>query len=92
VTVSGAVDLIEMQITSGGGLVTWTIVAPGSAPSFDLPDLRPLADAVGLVSGPIATTAWVARIDGFTYGTLRTGQMGSGGWSAYAYDGISGAY
>jgi hypothetical protein len=91
--VSGAIDLIRVDVTSGGGFTTWTIVAPGTSPDFDLPDLGALAGGVGLVHGSIDVAAYVARIDGtYSYGTLRTGQTYSGGWSAYAFDAIQSAY
>ena len=92
IAAGGAVDLIEAQVSSGGGLVAWTIVAPGGTTSFDLPDLSALPDNVGLVHGPVTTTVYVARIEGFTYGTLRYGQLGTGAWSAYAFDSQNGAY
>lgn len=93
---SGPVDLTVISVTSGNGLVTWTIVAPGAKSDFDVPDLTKLAPAppknLGLVPGAISTTVQVARIDGFEYGKLRYGQLSQGAWNAFAFDSLSGAY
>jgi hypothetical protein len=89
---SGAIDLVEMTVSSGGGLVAWTIVAPGGSTSFDLPDLSALPGNLGLVRGAITTTVYVARLNGFAYGALRYGQLGTGSWNAYAFDSLNGAY
>jgi hypothetical protein len=91
---TGPVDLEELQITSGNGLVTWTIAAPGGVKSFDVPDLAMLSspDNLGLVRGAITTTVRAARIDGFTYGKLRQGQLTSTSWNAHAFDALDGAY
>lgn len=89
---AGTIDVAVIDVTSGGGLVDWRIVAPGSATSFDLPDLAQLPGVGKLVHGSISTSIAVARIDSFDYGTLRYGQLYSGGWNAYAMDVIRGAY
>ncbi|MBX3189909.1 MAG: IPT/TIG domain-containing protein [Labilithrix sp.] len=87
-------NLHVIQVSSGYGLVTWTIVAPGGVTSFDVPDLAALPgpDPLGLFPGGIFTTVYVARIDDFTYGKVRSGQLGAGAWNAYAFDSLSGAY
>ncbi|MDB4942736.1 MAG: hypothetical protein JWP97_2270 [Labilithrix sp.] len=91
---SGPVDLSVVQVSSGNGLVSWNIVAPGGAQSFEVPDLDALATTsrLGLVHGPITTTVYAARIDGFAYGKLRQGQLGPSAWNAHAFDALSGAY
>jgi hypothetical protein len=89
---SGPVDLAYVLISSGNGLVTWQIVAPGSDLSFDLPDLGQLTGVGNLVHGPISTTFSIARLAKFDYGTLRSGQLTAGAWSAYAQDASSGFY
>jgi hypothetical protein len=91
---SGPVDLSVMQVVSGGGLVSWTIVAPGGRTSFDVPDLAAIESEfpVGLVRGAITTTLSVARIEQFSYGRLRWGHLSSGPWSAYAQDSVGGVY
>jgi hypothetical protein len=89
-------DLLLVSIDSSGGLVRWTIVAPAGKTSFDVPNLESLGPqaggSVGIVRGTIRTSASVARIDGFSYGSLRYGNLGSYGWSAYATDAIQGSY
>jgi hypothetical protein len=89
---SGPVDLAYLRISTGGGLVTWQIVAPGSALSFDLPDLSHLSGVGTPVHGSISTFFVVARLPMFDYATLRSGQLGSSAWSAYAEDTASGSY
>lgn len=91
---TGPVDLSYVQIVSGNGLVTWSIVAPGGVSDYGVPDLAgvPSADALGLVRGPITSYVYVARIEGFSYGRLRSGQLQQGSWTAYAVDALSGAY
>lgn len=91
---AGPVDLALVQVKSGNGLVTWTIVAPGGVTSFDLPDLSALPgpDPLGLRPGPITTTFYVARIDGFSYGRVRQGQLSPRAFSAHAVDAVTGAY
>jgi hypothetical protein len=89
---SGPIDLVVVNVWSGNGLVTWQIVAPGSALSFDLPDLAQVPGVGTLVRGPISTTFSIARMAGFDYGALRYGQLSSGAWSAYAQDTAAGSY
>jgi hypothetical protein len=91
---TGPADLSVTQVSSGLGLVVWTIVAPGGKTTFDLPDLAALPgpDPVGLIRGEISTTVYVARIEQFDYARLRSGQLTSGPWSAYAFDRLDGAY
>ena len=92
VDTSGTFDLLRVDVVSGGGLVTWMIVAPGATTAFDLPDLSTLPNNVGLVRGTITTTAHVARINQFDYAKLRYGQFYSGAWSAYAIDALTGNF
>jgi hypothetical protein len=96
VTASGAYDLMTLAIESGGGLVTWTMVAPGGKTSWEVPDLAqiPSSYPLGLQPGSIKTRTNVARIDepGFTYAQLRTGHLYGNAWSAYAYDELYGGY
>ena len=90
----GPADLTYITVASGNGLSTWTIVAPGRATDFDVPDLHLLAvpGPVTLPAGTITTTTWVARIDDFQYGRLRYGQLSTTAWSAYAFDSQTGLY
>jgi hypothetical protein len=89
---SGPVDLAVVDVSSGGGLIQWTIVAPGTDLSFDLPDLSQVQGVESLVHGSISTQFAIARIAGFQYGTLRTGQLSSSAWNAYAEDVAAGVY
>jgi hypothetical protein len=92
VNASGAWDLMLVDVESGGGLATWTIVAPAGVNDFALPDLSALQGDVGLVRGVINASAYVARITPFDYGKLRWGQMGTGAWYSYAGDSVTGSY
>jgi hypothetical protein len=47
---------------------------------------------VGLRRGPLQIQFAIARIDQFAYGALRSGQLTSGAWNAYAMDSQSSAY
>jgi hypothetical protein len=89
---SGPVDLAYLRIGTGAGLVTWQIVAPGSDLSFDVPDLSQLSGVGTPLHGPITTSFVVARLPMFDYGTLRSGQLSSSAWSAYAEDIAPGSY
>jgi hypothetical protein len=89
---SGPIDLAIFTLSSGGGLVQWQIVAPGSDLSFTVPDLSQVPDVDSLVHGPLSTTFQIARITGFDYGTLVTGQLQTSAWNAYAQNVASGSY
>jgi hypothetical protein len=88
---SGPIDLALLQVSTGSGLVTWTIVSPGNL-SFDLPDISQVSGVDSLVRGPLTTTFDIAQIAGFDYGTVRTGQLSSSSWNAYAEDTSTGSY
>jgi len=91
---SGTYDLAVLDVDSGSGLVDWTIVAPAGKTAWGVPDLAalPSADPLGLRRGAIQTTLSIARINGFSYAKLRYGHLGTGSWSAYANDRLSGSY
>jgi hypothetical protein len=89
---TGPVDLALFLVSSGGGMVDWEIIAPGTDLSFDVPDLSHLSGVATLQHGAITTTFAVARMNGFQYGRLRSGQLQSSAWSAYAEDVAQGAY
>jgi hypothetical protein len=89
---SGPIDLVVVSVSSGGGLVVWQIVSPGSSLSFDLPDLAQVPGVAALIHGSITTTFSVARLDGFDYGKVRSGQLKSSAWNAYAEDTMYGSY
>lgn len=87
-------DLVKLTVASGNGLVTWTIVAPGTTRDAVLPDLSALPgpDPLGLKRGPIVSTLQIARIESFDYGRVRYGQLVQSAWSAYAVDALPGVY
>jgi hypothetical protein len=89
---SGPIDLAVLTISSGGGLVEWEIVAPGSDLSFAVPDISQVPGVDSLVHGPITTTFDIARITGFQYGSLVTGQIATSSWNAYAENVATGSY
>lgn len=85
------VDLVELSIGSGGGLINWIVVSPGKS-TFPLPDLPAYGSKFGLIHGALQTYVYAARISNFSYPKLRYGQLGSGSWDAYAVNAKSGAY
>jgi hypothetical protein len=87
-----AVDLAIVDISSGGGLIVWRVVAPGSDLAFDVPDISQVPNVGTLVHGPLTTTFTLASIPGFNYGTVRTGQLSASAWRAYAQDTVAGSY
>ncbi len=89
----GAWDLAILDITSGNGLVSWRIVAPAGRTSFAVPDLRGVAgEFLSLQPGSLDMILYTARLTNFSYGALRYGHLGSGAWSAYAFDFAHGTY
>ncbi len=88
-------DLMVVNVSSAYGLVVWSIVAPRGVAVFDLPDLDALSTPdtpLGLVHGPISTTVHIARILDFSYSRLRSAELASGAWNAYAAGAASGVY
>ncbi len=90
-TESAPIDLVVMSVSTGGGLVTWSVVSPGET-SFLLPDLAAIDPKLALKKGSIVTETFVARIAGFSYASLRSGQLSTSAWDSYAFDSLSGAY
>jgi IPT/TIG domain len=80
------VDVMVVDVQSGSGLISWQIVAPGSARDLSLPDLEELGEAAGLIHGPISVQISAAHIRNFSYGALRYRDLGEAGWTAYATD------
>lgn len=78
-------QLFSIDIASGGGLVSWTVAAPGDATEFTLPDLRALPKA-GLVPGPVTITVSAATLDEFDYKKLLYRHLVRSNWTAYAQD------
>jgi hypothetical protein len=80
------VDLTIVDLVSGGGLVSWRVVAPGAREALALPDLRAFDGDLGLAPGALAVLVASARVQDFSYGTLVYRQLGPRGWRAYAAD------
>ncbi|MCS6902249.1 MAG: IPT/TIG domain-containing protein [Myxococcales bacterium] len=78
-------DLILYDVSSGGGLVNWTIVTPGDMSGVVVPDLRKIPGA-GLVPGPVTMTVSAAKLPDFSYHALRYRDLNRTNWRAYAQD------
>jgi hypothetical protein len=83
----GTIDLTVLQVQSGAGLVTWTVVVPGGgAQMVPLPDLRSAIPDGALVPGNLSIQVLGGHLEGFDYGALRYGQLSPSGLDAYAMD------
>jgi hypothetical protein len=80
------VSLTRVDIESGDGLITWSVIAPGGKKAIRLPDLREVEGEVGLVPGPLSVQVSAARIDDFSYFALRYRDLDSRGWRSHATD------
>jgi hypothetical protein len=87
-----SIDLAVVIVSSGGGLVGWVVVVPGSVKVLNLPDLAAAGAQVSLVKGPIDIRVFTARVDPFEYGKLRYGQLYTNAWAAYAAEAFSSNY
>jgi hypothetical protein len=85
----GRVDLTVFEIESRGGLVVWTVVAPGERRAIELPPLRAIDREVSIKPGSLTISVAAATIDEFDYGSLRYRQLTTSGWNAYAIDAFS---
>lgn len=79
-------DLTIVDVSSGSGLVTWRIIAPGPVKTLEVPDLGALPGELGIVPGAIAIQVTIATVDDFSYGALENRQLGPRGWRSYARD------
>jgi hypothetical protein len=79
-------DLTLMDISSGNGLITWRVVAPGAPDQVKVPDLGRIDPELALVNGPLAIDVHLASIDDFSYGELSSSELDARGWRAYAED------
>jgi hypothetical protein len=78
-------DLLVMTVSAADGSSAWTIVAPGETRTVHLPDFSTKPE-LGLPGGALDIGVVAAKLDSFSYDTLRYGQLGSSQWSAYSYD------
>jgi hypothetical protein len=82
-----AIDLSVYDISSGDGLISWTVVVPQGAHSIEIPDLSMFAFPEGaLPKGPITIGVYGARVDGLNYGALRYRDIRPSGMTAYSLD------
>jgi hypothetical protein len=79
-------DFTEYQITSGNGLVTWTVAVPAtSKPAVELPDLSGFTQA-GMPPGPLSFGVVGAHVVGFDYTKLRYRDLRTQNMTAYSLD------
>jgi hypothetical protein len=81
----GPIDLSVYTISSGNGLMQWTVAVPRGSHAIELPDLSQYSGA-GLPAGPLTIGVYGARIDGFSYDALRYRDLRPSGMNAYALD------
>jgi hypothetical protein len=79
------VTLVEYEIRSGAGLVSWSIAAPPEARSVTLPDLSRLP-AGGLIPGTVEVVVSLASLPDFDYAELATEDLQRFSWEAYSSD------
>jgi hypothetical protein len=81
------VDLTVVDVQAGGGLYSWTLVAPGPREELILPDLAQLSKGAALPVGSLKVRTSLAHVhEDFVYGSVRYRELSPGGWSAYATD------
>lgn len=79
------VDLIEYSISSGSGLINWTVAAAPGDLTVELPDLSRLPEG-DLLPGPLDVVATLASVNDFDYAKLSADQLQRFAWQAYAAD------
>jgi hypothetical protein len=72
-------------VSSGSGLINWTVAAPPHALSVQLPDLSALPQG-DLLPGALDVVASLAGMDDFDYAKLDLRALRRASWSAYAID------
>jgi hypothetical protein len=80
-----SVDLVEYLITSGSGLISWTVATPPDVASVELPDLSGLPQG-DLLPGALDVTVSLAGLDDFDYAKLELRQLRRQSWQAFALD------
>ena len=86
-----SVDLIEYTVSSGSGLINWTVAAPPDVLSVQLPDLSALPQG-DLLPGALDVVASLAGLDDFDYAQLDLRALRRASWQAYALDIASSHY
>lgn len=85
-------SLVVARIASGGGLVTWNVVAPSGTSAVELPSLASLPGDHDLRPGALQARLTCARIDNFSYARMRLGESSEPAWSAFAVRTFQGRY
>jgi hypothetical protein len=80
-----SVDLVLYSISSGGGLITWSVAAPPAAGPVQLPDLSRLPD-VDILPGDLDVVVSLAGLTDFDYSELDLADLRRLAWQAYAMD------
>lgn len=78
-------DLTVYDIAMAGGLVHWTVAAPGGSQAITLPSLAGFPDEA-LLGGPISIGVYGGKVLNFNYGRLLYQQMTPQGMTAYSLD------
>ncbi|MBN2196380.1 MAG: IPT/TIG domain-containing protein [Polyangiaceae bacterium] len=79
-------SLTIVEIISGNGLVTWTVVFPGETTQTALPALATLDEDIGLVPGPLTIVVTAVVIPDFDYATWSYADLSRRTWEAHAED------
>lgn len=80
-----SVDLIHYAVSSGAGLITWSIIAPPGVPSVELPELGRLPQG-DLLPGAVDVVVSLASVPELDYAQLELEQIRRPAWQAYAVD------
>jgi hypothetical protein len=86
-----SVDLIHYAVSSGAGLISWSIIAPPDALSVELPELARLPQG-DLLPGGLQVVASLASVPELDYAQLDLDQIRNTAWPAYAVDVASTRY
>jgi hypothetical protein len=86
-----SVDLIHYAVSSGAGLISWSIIAPPDALSVELPELGRLPQG-DLLPGGLQVVASLASVPELDYAQLDLDQIRNTAWPAYAVDVASTRY
>jgi hypothetical protein len=86
------VDLVVFEIRSAGGLINWTVAAPGSSQAISLPNLKAISRDGALAAGALSIRVTAASIEDFDYGSLRYRQLSPRGFDAFALDAFAASY
>lgn len=80
-----SVDLIHYAVSSGAGLITWSVIAPPGVPAVELPELGRLPQG-DLLPGALDVVVSLASIPELDYAQLELEQIRRAAWQAYAVD------